>query len=532
VKLNAMRIGSKPIVFVVKVAETLPLYLIGDELRIKQIMNNLLSNAIKYTEQGSVTFEIDSVTDDRGITLIFTVRDTGQGMTEEQLYTVYDEYSMFNREVNRATEGTGLGMSITKNLVEMMSGGITAESKLSKGSAFTVYLMQQPTDDDSVIGYEIAENLENFTFADITHTDKIEREYIPYGSVLIVDDLDENLFVAKGLMKPYGLSIETMLSGYECVDKINEGFEYDIIFMDHMMPGMDGIETTNKIREMGYTKPIVALTANAVVGQKESFLENGFDDFISKPIDIQQLNNILNQLIRNKMPVELVEKARSEVQNKAKQTVTSDAGQAADLVSLLKQIDGLNVDYALKAMSGFEDVYMDTVKLTVRLLPVRIETMDSFIINDVKIFTNEVHGLKSALRNIGASALGEAAASLERAALDKDMQYCNEAYPAFRKGLVELTDKLNGALLQHKATEIKEAADIKSLIAIINDAKTATEGYDRDGALSIIKPHTEYTYGAETDDLLYEIVCTLELFDCEDALQKLIKLEAITNEII
>ena len=370
VRLNIMRIGDKPIEFVIKVSETLPVHVIGDELRVKQVLNNILSNAIKYTDRGSVTFEIDSQVDEHGIMLVFTVRDTGQGMTQEQLAAIYDEYSMFNRTANREKEGTGLGMSITKSLVGMMKGKILAESEPGVGSTFTLFLLQQSAGTD-VLGKEVAEKLQNFSFTPSMRRAKIVREYMPYGSVLVADDVEANVFVARGLLKPYGLSIDSTESGYGVLDLVRAGAVYDIIFLDHMMPGMDGIETTKLLREEGYTRPIIALTANAIAGMKEMFCENGFDDFISKPIDIRHLNHILNTYIRDKHPPEEVEAARRQ-----QESGQIDIIEETDPLSRLRAAGGLEVDTALAAIGGLTDVYLETVRLSLRLLPERVARMD------------------------------------------------------------------------------------------------------------------------------------------------------------
>jgi len=523
-RLNVMRIGGKPIEFIIKVSETLPAFLFGDELRIKQVLNNILSNAIKYTEQGSVTFEIDSQPDENGVMLVFTVRDTGQGMTKEQLAALYEEYSMFNREANRGMEGTGLGMSITKSLVEMMSGRIEAESEPGAGSVFTVYLLQQPTG-EGVLGKEVAEKLQSFKFTPSMQRAKVVREYMPYGSVLVVDDVDANVFVAKGLMKPYGLAVDTAESGYEALDKIRAGATFDIIFMDYMMPGMDGMETAKLLREEGYTRPIVALSANAIAGIKEMFCDNGFDGFVSKPIDIRQLNYVLNSLIRDKQPPEVLEEARRQKESgnfpaSSAENTAEDAGP----LSRLKRVDALDVDSALEAMGGLEDVYIDAVKLTTRLLPERVEKMDCFINTDRKAFTVEVHGLKSVLKNIGAAALGNRAAQLERAAIENNLPYWHAFYPPFKAGLIELHDCLAGAV-KPETTTPKEAADQSSLIQAIAEAKSAAEAFDRDAALEALAPCVDYTYDDETDELLHEIMNALEAFNCEKALANLIKLE-------
>ena len=542
-QLNSILMGDKPIDLIVKPAETLPKTLIGDKLRIKQMLNNILSNAIKYTDQGTVSFEIEAQTDHNSVKLIFIVKDTGQGMTKEQLEAIHEQSSMFSREANHATEGVGFGMSIVKNLAQMMNGKIVVESEPNIGSTFTIILSQQPTDGNT-IGKEQATELQNFKSANKTQRPKFIREYMPYGSVLIVDDVKVNLLVAGGLMKPYGLNIDTALSGYEVLEKINSGSSYDIIFMDHMMPGMDGMETTKQLREVGYTLPIIALTANAIVGQSEIFMENGFDDFLSKPIDTVQLNNVLNEQIRDKQPLELLEKARRQKENgediKTFETpaspppdedILSSLEEQLDPLELLKKIDGLNVDAALEAMSGLLDVYLDTVKLTVRLLPERIDRMDNYIDTDMKSFTVEVHGLKSVLKNIGAAALGNLATSLESAALENDAAYCKESYPLFKVGLLELTEHLSTALLDNSVVE-KEIADKSSLVQVLAEVKTAAENYDRDSALEIVGPCANFVYDKEIDELLQEIIFALEAFDCEEAFNKINKLEENLNGVV
>jgi len=303
VQLNKMRIGSKRIEFKLCIDEHLPTVLFGDEQRIKQIFNNLLSNAFKYTESGTVTLKITSEANDteNEVTFSITVTDTGQGMTKEQVRFLFDEYARFNQNANRTTEGTGLGMNITQNLVRLMDGTIAVESEPNKGSVFTVRFPQKMGSTE-FIGKELANNLNNHEQRGIRQIKKtqITRELMPYGSVMVVDDVETNIYVADGLLSLYELNIDSAKSGFEVIEKVKAGNVYDIIFMDHMMPLMDGVETTKLLREMNYNSPIVALTADAVAGQSEMFINNGFDDFISKPIDIRQMDRVLNKFILDK----------------------------------------------------------------------------------------------------------------------------------------------------------------------------------------------------------------------------------------
>ena len=301
--MNVIRYQQKPVKFNLNIQDNMPANFIGDELRIKQILNNILSNAFKYTDFGEINlaFSVEYSDKENEAALIFSVKDTGQGMTPEQVDKLFDEYTRFNLETNRTTVGIGLGMTITKNLIMMMNGTLTVNSQHGKGTEMIVHIPQRLADHETV-GKKHIENFKGMLLEqkDYPNSKKINRELMPYGKVLIVDDMKPNLDVAKLLLKPYQLNIETAESGLETINLVRSGNEYDIIFMDHMMPVMDGMEAVKELRTMGYKSPIIALTANAVVGQQDIFISNGFDGYISKPIDIRQLNDSLNKFIRDR----------------------------------------------------------------------------------------------------------------------------------------------------------------------------------------------------------------------------------------
>ncbi|MCL2198451.1 MAG: ATP-binding protein [Defluviitaleaceae bacterium] len=312
VQLNLIYVGSKQIEFNLHVNENLPMYLIGDEIRIKQVLNNFLSNAFKYTLEGEVrlAFDVEKSKDDEVI-IIVSVSDTGQGMTAEQVDDLFgDEFTRYNVESNREIEGSGLGLTIAYQLIEMMGGNIEVESRLGKGTSFTVRIPQKIKNKE-VLGEALSRSLQNFedTQRSMKKISKLEREPMPYGRVLVVDDVESNLYVAKGFLMPYKLAVDTAESGYVALEKIREGNKYDIIFMDHMMPGMDGIEATKHLREGGYKHPIVALTANAFSDMADMFLQNGFDGYATKPIDIKRLDSYLMRFIHDKQTSEVIEKA-------------------------------------------------------------------------------------------------------------------------------------------------------------------------------------------------------------------------------
>ena len=403
--LNMMRIGSKEIEFILSVDENLHAVLFGDQLRIKQILNNVLSNAIKYTIKGTVKLSVfaeEKQNDD--VVLVFEVSDTGLGMTEEQVSQLFDAYSRFNVEANRTTEGTGLGMNITRNLVHMMEGTISVKSEVNKGSVFTVQLPQQKIG-TATLGREIVENLQRFRANGTKQVKQAQMvfEQMPDVHVLVVDDVASNLYVAKGLLAPYGLTVDTADSGYAAIDKIKKGKTYDVIFMDHMMPKMDGIEATKIIRGLGYEAPIIALTANTVSGQSDVFLANGFDGFVSKPIDVRLLNATLTKFVKNRQ---------------------SDSG-----VFSASEISQLTTDPGL-----IEIFLLDTPK-TVEALEEFLKKGDTVDAEDIKMYIICVHGMKSALAYMGSLKLSALASKLEQAAKEKDTTTVAADTPVFISGL-------------------------------------------------------------------------------------------------
>ena len=313
VHLHLINIESRNIKFRVFVDENLPTMLIGDAVRIKQIMNNILSNAFKYTEVGSIELHVSlkkHELDESSLTLIISIRDTGLGMTEEQIVSLnsYNEYIRFHERKNRSIEGTGLGMSIAYNLAHLMNANIDINSEVGKGTYVVISIPQQIASSE-ILGKELSNQLQQFKgdTQSIRRKFKHEAELMPYGRVLVVDDVKSNLYVAEGLMKFYDLNIDTCDNGYEAIEKIKLGNVYDIIFMDHMMPGIDGIETMKILRDMDCTYPIVVLTANALVGQEEEYIQSGFDSFLSKPIMMDKLDAVLIKYVKDKQPPEVIE---------------------------------------------------------------------------------------------------------------------------------------------------------------------------------------------------------------------------------
>jgi PAS domain S-box-containing protein len=448
VQLNIMRIGSKPVDFKLEIDETIPSKLYGDEVRVKQILNNLLSNAFKYTDNGEVWLLITWEQRGDNAYLSFTVKDTGRGIKKEDMKKLFSEYTQFEAAANRRIEGTGLGLSITRGLVERMAGTITAESEYLKGSVFRVILPQGILD-EKPIGGEVVENLCSFRFIEDRNRSRgntFIRSYMPYGKVLVVDDLQTNLDVMTGLLMPYGLKVDTAISGQEAVERIRAGeVNYDVIFMDHMMPGMDGTEATRNIRnEVGTdyarTVPIIALTANAIAGSREMFLENGFNDFISKPIDIKRLNTVLNQWIRDKQNEETLKEAESQAMERTQES-NSPLGNDGEAKWLLGHpIEGIDFAMALLLYGNSGAAYMPILKSFITHTPPLLEKMNKDLETSPSDYLIEVHGLKGTCNAIGA---------VETGALARELEF------GMKEGNVNMVKSRNGELVE-KAGKLTE----------------------------------------------------------------------------
>jgi len=476
VHLNMMRIGNRPIKFELQIEETIPADLIGDELRIKQILNNLLSNAFKYTDAGKVIMSVaaEKTQHDKETILILNIQDTGHGMTQDQLNRLFEEYSRFNENAKRHIEGTGLGLSIMQRLVTLMNGETRIESEPGKGTTVTVRL-PQGTAGSSILGADIVDSLRRFHKSDMTQKkrNKIRREPMPYGKVLVVDDTETNLYVAVRIMKLYKLQIETATNGREAVDKVKNGNVYDIIFMDHMMPEMDGMEATRIIREWEIEQnakaskhiPIVALTANAVTGQADIFLENGFDAFISKPLDIHQLDITLNKLIRDKQPPEVIEAARKQYDSKDINNNIQPLPQQN-----FREIDPMLLESfirdAQKAVIFLDDLFKNS----------GYESKEG-----LQKYITCVHGMRSSLGAVNESELSGLAQKLEQAGRDRDIKLIIENTPGFVNALRLLLEKFKVG----QDNEITDD-DIDSLRAVLLTLKEKAADYNRKGALDVI----------------------------------------------
>jgi len=586
VSIIRMRVVDSNISFVVNIDCNVPNSLFGDETRIRQVLLNILSNAVKYTKKGFVSFSISGEINEDTVLLTIDVTDSGNGIKPEDLKKLFGEFVQIDLVSHKGVEGTGLGLVITKKLVNAMGGDINVQSEYGQGSTFTITISQKicspeplasvekpeekkvlvyenngiyadsvictvdnlgvecerAENDDELreklkskdytflfVSYSLLEKAKNITqelgcksqmvvlteFGDATadmnlralampvHSisvanilngvsdsfsystnDNVTTRFIaPKAKILIVDDIDTNLKVARGLMLPYKMQVDLRLSGIEAIEAVKAN-DYDLVFMDHMMPEMDGVEATKRIREMGFYEdlPIIALTANAVSGTKEMFLANGFNDFLSKPIDIVKMNAILAKWLPKK-----------------KQEKTMETADKSELNTDL-EIDGIDAKKGIVMASGKTEIYMEI------LSTFRKDGVDK--INEIKkcletknyhLYTTYVHALKSASASIGALALSEMAKSLETAGKQQDLTYIEQHNPEFLSALEVLLDNINKVL---KKDEKKESVDFGILRSNLSKLREAIGIFDSDAIDEATNSLQAFTQMAEVEDIL------------------------------
>ncbi len=411
--MNVIQVRLKSRVeLIMDVDPNVPTGLVGDEMRFRQILINILNNAVKFTEKGSITLSVRWEPKDNNTGVLnVSVADTGIGIKPEDMDKLFTEFSQADTKRNRNIEGTGLGLAICKKLLDLMNGSITFESVYGKGSTFKFTLPQG-------ISNPAPSNFDKS--ADLHARLQVKRGVpftAPEAKVLIVDDNQVNIRVAEGMMKPYNMSVVSVTSGQEAINLIKKGERYDIILMDHMMPQMDGVEATQIIRSLDgdYPKkvPIIALTANAIKGVEDLFYENGMNDFLSKPVDLKKLEKVLRKWIPRHKQI----KAAAVEDQTMEHTQTTQV----PFVKLLDRLKGINVVSGLANCIGNEDVYIDVLRVFIN--SANIDSIQSCFDNeDWKDYTIEVHGAKSAARNIGATELSELAFALEVAGKSGDIQ--------------------------------------------------------------------------------------------------------------
>ncbi|MCL2819813.1 MAG: ATP-binding protein [Oscillospiraceae bacterium] len=487
---------DKPIDFVMNISESLPAFVYGDELRTRQILNNFLSNAFKYTLEGVVELTVNSVREQDDIILNFIIRDTGIGIRKDKINSLFDDYTQMDMAANRKIMGTGLGMHIAKKLVDMMGGDISVESEITKGSTFTVRIIQKYISDE-VIGPVVAESLKGFNYSirkNRRHKIK-ERISLPYARVLVVDDVATNLDVAKGLLKPYNIKVDCVGSGREAVKTvIAEKVRYNAIFMDHMMPVMDGIEAASQIRRLdsdyAKTVPIIALTANAIVGNEELFLKNGFQDFISKPIEITRLDVIINKWIRD----EEQEKKYGIVRPSGSNEIP--ASSLKNWRALNNGIQGIDIQRGLQRFDGDKNAFIQILRSFAKNTPLQISSAADLNEKNITDYETIVHGIKGSSRSVLADEIGDIAESLEHAAINRDYDFINENNIKLETKISSLVKNINVMLDNYDSDNKKQQKD-KPDTALLIKLRHACEKYEMNAVDTTLDELEIYEYDSD-----------------------------------
>ena len=435
---------KKDVIFKLNMPEQPHVYLYGDNIRLRQVLLNLLGNAIKFTENGYVQLTV-SFTED---TVKISVSDTGIGIPTDNIELLFEAFEQADTRKNRDTEGTGLGLMITKSIVEMMGGKITVESIYRHGTSFHVEIPK-------VLGDEYLICHENDEGIAIS---------APNAKILVVDDNQANLNVARGLLQIFQIEAETAHSGLQAIAMAQEN-QYDIIFMDHRMPEMSGAETTEKIRQLGIDTPIIALTASAVVGAKERMLKAGMNDYLWKPIIKAELMAILRKWVPQEKLIEQIISTHT--------TYAAEDDEYTEFWEEIKRIDGLSISTGLERVDGQWDVYRKTLKLTIYEINKSCKNLKKFSLNnDIENFRIEVHGIKGALASIGVMELSAKAYDLEIASDRMDIDFCIAKLPDFLHGIRNLAMKLEDAfvLLKQADTQILAPPELSPALQRLKQA--------------------------------------------------------------
>jgi len=472
---------KKDLKFEMHVDETIPSELYGDKVRIRGILINILNNAVKYTQKGSITFEVDTVWKlGNKVKLIFRVTDTGMGIKQEDLNSLFDSFERLDQKVHYGIEGTGLGLAIAKGYVSLMGGEINVSSRYGEGTTFEVELEQEIVN-EKPIGkfYEL-------------HREKIkeanESKFVIKDScVLVVDDNPTNLKVAENILQSYGLEVDTAIDGKEAIALCKQR-NYDIIFMDQMMPEMDGPQTMNYIRMINsyYAKggdgKIIVLTANAIKGTREALMELGFDEYLGKPLNIHRMESLLCRFL----PKEKILFGKS---------LNSASEKNEDLEWIQETLREVDVKIGLDNCGGTLEDYLKILQITYKYGNKQIEELRSLWNNkEYKDYNIKVHSLKSTAMNIGAKDISQEAKMQEEEGtkgnyeyIEKNMDKLLSEYDGVLKSIKEVLVHF-GMMETENATEsTKTEVEDRMMLPMLQNMENCIDNFDFGAVFSILE---------------------------------------------
>lgn len=484
------RIGDKDIELLYDIDENIPAKLYGDELRIRQVLINITNNAIKFTEKGHVklTIKVEKWEEDK-VDLLFAVEDTGQGIAKEDMDKLFGSFQQVDTKKNHYKEGTGLGLAISRQLVEMMGGQIGVKSEYGKGSEFYFTLSQEVMDSrkaSEVKPEAVAktENVLNFT--------------APKAKIIVVDDNELNRKVALGLLEPLQMQIDTAENGKQALEKIREN-QYDLIFMDHMMPIMDGIEATKALRKLEgdyfKTVPVIALTANAIMEARAQFSEAGMNDFVAKPINTKEICG----KIRQYLPAEYIIETEGNADINEVNSIEGNPMQEEEL----PEIEGLDVREGIRN-SGTEKLFFSLLGDFYKLIDMKSLKMEKCLADGlIRDYTIEVHALKNTARMIGAMELSEWCYKLEQCGNAEDVETLEAETP----GMLALYRSYKDILRPYAQAQTgeKQRVPAEELIGILKELRDAMDSFDLDKADEAMKQLEECQFDAACQPILDEL---------------------------
>ena len=492
-----------------------PKLLYGDEIRIKQVITNILTNAVKYTEKGSVTFSVkfERVPDDPdSVLLCVAVKDTGIGIKPEDMEKLFSKFERIEEKRNRNVEGTGLGMTITLNLLEKMGSSLQVESTYGVGSTFSFKLRQRVVKWEPLGDYKAS-------YQELLKGHKKYREKFtaPEALVLMVDDNPMNLTVFKSLIKQTRVQVDTANDGDEGLLLAKEK-KYDIIFLDHRMPGKDGMETLHELKkqESGPNRntPVICLTANAISGAREQYIEAGFNDYLTKPIDTDKLE----EMLLTYLPQEKMQEAGEEV-------MVQENEEIPESLAPLQGAEWLDMRIGIKN-SGSVEAYLPLLKIFYESIDETEQAIEGFYAErNIKDYTIKVHALKSSARIIGAQEFGEEAQLLENAGKAENREYIR----AHHEGFIETYRGFKAQLAavfaneQTAAEDEKPEADAVLMESVYEEMREAAEEMDCDRLEEIFTEMEDYRIPDGEVELYKKLKQAVDHFDYEGILTLLDK---------
>lgn len=514
--MMAMRKGLK---FVMHLDNNIPSYMYGDKIRIRGVLLNILNNAIKFTKEGSVEFSIHVLEKARGsVTLQFVVKDTGVGIKEEDLGKIFDSFGKYNIDNNYGVEGRGLGLAIAKGYVDLMDGSIDVKSKVGEGSEFTVTLKQKIVDDSPV----------DMKIVNARKKKSTDKFLIHDYSVLVVDDNSINLTVAEGLMRAYGLKADKAPGGREAIDMCKDK-EYNLIFMDQMMPGVDGIMAMKSIKQLSdfYANKCtyIVLTADAMAGVRERLMNEGFDEYLCKPLEIHKLEEMLKRFV----PEEYIYKTIDEIPNnilleESNASVIPEE-KKLDEIELLSEALGINLDTLnrkIRDCGGTVADYKEICVIAYNHSEAKINKLkESKTIKDYDRYTIEVHSLKSSLASLGAMELSQEARKLENAGKSGNYELIESESDGLILRYSDFMSKIKKAIVDELSGEKTEAEEWskEDISKVVNKMSGMVDEFNFGGIFELIEQIKGMEMGPETRAIFDSLAATMDNMDI-DGLKK------------